>query len=374
MTKIDASEYDANWLTDGSANSENGGDSEQSASGSDPSESENTDTRTESEEQVEQAVKALEGALTEKDWIPYQGPQGGEGWQNTQNPDDIRYGLDEAPGEVAAGYDEDHWERDQRSVSEADHELGYVSEENGPSLNVTTASESQSLAEVGASEGASSRHMHVATWRDGDGEVTHRAFVTNFGPDMDRNRTGEKPLLGERAVSADSFLRNLGFGENVPRHFLNRQQRYLSVEHQPGEEVTKAPQEWTDSIDEEKAKDFAAAVMLVGNSDLHPENVLVDEEGKFYAVDLDKSAGDFVNGPERFKNRGVRSIKWTMNEMGVDISEDELNDRAQKLAQRYDTDDVLRDVPNSLWSDKDRHQFRANIRNNIQAARDGRLL
>lgn len=46
-----------------------------------------------------------------KKWIPYEGPRGGEGWQNVNDPDDIRYGLDEAPGEVADGYDEDHWSK-----------------------------------------------------------------------------------------------------------------------------------------------------------------------------------------------------------------------------------------------------------------------
>ena len=41
-----------------------------------------------------------------KEWIPYRGPQEGEGWQNVNDPDDIRYGLDDPPGEVAEGYEE----------------------------------------------------------------------------------------------------------------------------------------------------------------------------------------------------------------------------------------------------------------------------
>jgi len=308
-----------------------------------------------------------------KNWIPYVGPQGGEGWQDTQDPNNIRYQTD-APGEVAAGYDDEHWSRDQRAVSEPDHELGYVSDENGPTLNVTTASEAESLAEAGASEGASARHMHVATWRDSDEAVTHRAFVTNYGPDMERNRTGEKPLLGERAVAADSFLRNLGFSENLPNHFLNRQQRYLAVESVPGKEVREAPDEWKQNVDEERAKDFAAAVMIAGNSDLHSKNLLLDEDGTFYAVDVDKSAGDFENGPTRFKNRGVTSIKYALRDMGIEVSRGELAKRVETVATRYDAADALEDVPNSMWSDKDRHQFRENIRTNLEVAQEGRLL
>lgn len=55
---------------------------------------------------VEERKKSLE-----KEWIPYEGPRGGEGWQNTEDPDDVRYGLDEPPGEVAEGYSRDHWDK-----------------------------------------------------------------------------------------------------------------------------------------------------------------------------------------------------------------------------------------------------------------------
>jgi len=46
----------------------------------------------------------------DKAWIPYRGPQGGEGWQNVENPDDTRY-QEDPPGEVVEGYEEwaDGW-------------------------------------------------------------------------------------------------------------------------------------------------------------------------------------------------------------------------------------------------------------------------
>lgn len=40
-------------------------------------------------------------------WTPYLGPNGGEGWQNTVTGE-VRYQQD-PPGEVAEGYDEEHW-------------------------------------------------------------------------------------------------------------------------------------------------------------------------------------------------------------------------------------------------------------------------
>jgi len=41
-----------------------------------------------------------------KEWIPYEGPRGGEGWQSTNDREDTRYGLEDPPGEVAEGYED----------------------------------------------------------------------------------------------------------------------------------------------------------------------------------------------------------------------------------------------------------------------------
>lgn len=252
-------------------------------------------------------------------------------------------------------------------------DLGYVSHEGGASLNVSTASHAESLHEAGASAGASSRHMHVATWTDESGEVSHRAFVTDYGPNFRRDEQGEKPYLGERAIAADQFLRNLGFGDHLPKHFLNREDRYLAVEGIPGREIRDAPGTWTDQIDRESMKDFAAAVIIAGNSDLHPKNVLVDETGQFYAVDVDKSGGDFEHGPARFRERGVTSIRSSLRAAGIHLSRSELQERCEDLARRITVEDATANVPNSQWSDKDRHQFRENIRANIDGFRNERI-
>jgi len=122
MVKIDASEYETNWLTDSPEKEGQPNDDEEVA------ESDSTPTE---ENQAQQATKALKSALDstfEKDeWIPYEGPEGGEGWQNTQDPDDIRYGLDEPPGEVADGYEEqaeDWGESNEEDNEDGGSELG----------------------------------------------------------------------------------------------------------------------------------------------------------------------------------------------------------------------------------------------------------
>lgn len=50
------------------------------------------------------ATRAVVAVLL-KGWIPYRGPRGGEGWQNTDDPEDVRY-QDDPPGDVPEEYED----------------------------------------------------------------------------------------------------------------------------------------------------------------------------------------------------------------------------------------------------------------------------
>lgn len=73
------------------------------------------------------AVKALNEVIKQSadngggggNWVPYQGPKGGEGWQNAQNPDDVRYQPD-PPGEVHPDYEDmaENWGEESESENE----------------------------------------------------------------------------------------------------------------------------------------------------------------------------------------------------------------------------------------------------------------
>lgn len=58
-----------------------------------------------------------------KEWIPYEGPQGGEGWQNTQNMEDVRY-TEDPPGEIREDYQEFVDEHDWGTDGQGDEDLG----------------------------------------------------------------------------------------------------------------------------------------------------------------------------------------------------------------------------------------------------------
>lgn len=69
---------------------------------------------------------SLEKSATEtiqKEWIPYQGPRGGEGWQNMRGGE-VRYGIEEPPGEVEDGYEEfvGEWGTERQEPSEMTEE------------------------------------------------------------------------------------------------------------------------------------------------------------------------------------------------------------------------------------------------------------
>lgn len=325
------------------------------------------------------------------EWQPYIGPRDGVGWTNG---DDVTYD-DEPPGEIDQQAVDDFLQElpeDDRqqareelgltSPSAGEHvtqmqERGYVSNidnKDVPNLRIQDAVDSKGLRTAGASRGASSNHMDVYEWEDG-----HEGFVTHYSESMQRDVTGEKPTLGERAIAADSFLRNIGFEDiKIPTHHLDREgsedtESYLSTEALEGREVRRAPDSIAEKVNEEEAKRFAGATMLMGNSDLHRKNILVGNDGTVKPIDLDKSGGEFTSS-NFFRRRGIRSILGSLRQIGIDMSRDELDEIATELATEIDIDEALDGVQNSQLSDEQHHQFRDNIKTNIEAWRDGNVL
>jgi len=54
---------------------------------------------------IEQYKVATEADTLEREWVPYEGPRGGTGWQREDDPEEVRY-VEEPPGEVAEGYEQ----------------------------------------------------------------------------------------------------------------------------------------------------------------------------------------------------------------------------------------------------------------------------
>jgi hypothetical protein len=245
---------------------------------------------------------------------------------------------------------------------------GYVSPD-APDLRVGQAESVEPL--LGDDEGqagSAASNMDIARFDDGT-----TAFVKRYRKTLDGPRSeGENPTNAEREVAADQFLRNLGMGDHLPALFNNEDEDYAASEKIEGEHARLNTPGGATEVDEDEFKDFAAATILAGNSDLHGDNWVVQDDGSFAAIDLNKAGGDFSEDGD-FRRRGRNMITNVADTLGIDYDADELTERATQLAQEIDTEAALDGVPNSDLSDADRHQFRENIRDNIDAFAAGEV-
>lgn len=249
-------------------------------------------------------------------------------------------------------------------------DMDFASPGDYPDIRPENADSVEALYESEEGEtGAAASNMDVADFDNGE-----TAFVKRHRETIDGSRTnGEKPTLAERAVAADQFLRNVGFDDAVPDIAIDDiPGGYMSSRKVDGEHLRGAPPSGSDDVDEDRFRRFAAAVLLAGNSDLHGDNVVVQDGGDFAAIDLNKSGGDFTS-PGKFRTRGVNELVSNASKLGIDMSRDDLQAEAEQLAQEVDTESVLDGVPNSDLSDAPRHQFRDNIRTNIEGFANGEV-
>lgn len=245
---------------------------------------------------------------------------------------------------------------------------GYVSPD-APDLRVGQAESVEPLLDDDEGQaGSAASNMDIARFDDGT-----TAFVKRYRNTVDGPRSeGENPTNAEREVAADQFLRNLDMGDHLPALFNNEDEGYAASEKIDGDHARLGTPGGAAEVDEEAFKDFAAATILAGNSDLHGDNWVVQDDGSFAAIDLNKSGGDFTEDG-KFRRRGRNMITGVASTLGIDYDAEELTERATEIAQEIDPDAALDGVPNSDISDADRHQFRDNIRDNIEAFAAGEV-
>lgn len=254
MTKIDASEYEANWLTDGnspnSSTPEEGGEAEEQ-----DSEGGESDTPNESEKQAKLAVKALENALSSdrgngeteaksestqnsggpgevrKDWVPYEGPYGGQGWQNVRTGE-VRY-TEEPPGEV----------RDESSGTvpeDIDEGEVFQSGKEYVSREAESEGEKASQDEVGealhtlSDNGVSGLSYREATML---ARVSGDEALANYAENKEREarkQLTESVTIGDEFDGFEAFI----VGGAVRDHFLGGDPKDIDLMAVPSEGVT----------------------------------------------------------------------------------------------------------------------------------------
>lgn len=250
-------------------------------------------------------------------------------------------------------------------------DMVYTSPDPGQDLRPETADQVDPLlSDDEGSAGAAASNMDVAKW--GDGQV---AFVKRHRESIDGPRSnGEKPTLAERAMVADTFMRNIGLGDHVPDIAISDPDGgYMASRKVDGDHLRGSTPSGADDVDEDQWRRFQAAVLLAGNSDLHGDNVVIQDDGSFAAIDLNKSGGDFTT-PGKFRSRGVSELVSNGQKvLDGGYSRQQLQEDAEALAQELDVDAALDDIENSRLSDQDLHQFRDHLRRNIEAFAQGEV-
>lgn len=253
-----------------------------------------------------------------------------------------------------------------------------------------------------------SQYMGVAEYADGS-----RAFVT-FLSETDepaKGVDGGDPTYAERAIAAERFFNNIGLGDMVPDHYYHDvpAEQYIAVDEVDGDElgeeykqaawgasaadneitavdevgtmhVRRASPDYIDAVDADDYLDFAAATLLSGNSDMKCENVMIDERGDLYGIDLDHAGGDFTAHYETAEpwfeshyERGLRYLVANGRLLNMDIDRKGILSHTQAMAKDLEPEAAVEDIENSALTDHPAFQYRDNIRQNIEAFSAGKV-
>ena len=219
----------------------------------------------------------------------------------------------EIPDETAGGSDDPQptalpdEEDDDGDVHPAEQET-YDLESYDPS----DVEEYRDMSDIGANHGNSVAAMDVAVLPDGskmvEKDVDHHSVTQD---DIERELAGYK---------AGKHL-----DENIPTHVADLEEGWAASEVVPGVDAKDATDEMKEAVDTGDFVEMAATQVLLGNSDLHQNNVRVDEDGNLYPFDLDRCAGD-VQGD------------WVGNLSHYDDSLDRMLGELEKSAEALDVD------------------------------------
>lgn len=238
----------------------------------------------------------------------------------------------------------------------------------------------------GSASGISASNMTVETY--GSQEV----FVTDTDVSDDDPGSGETREDADRALAAYHLSSLLG--GRVPAHNLrvedddSARMEVMGVGEgdvrQLGSSIPENRSEAAQSAEREDFVKQAAIQYLAGNSDAHPDNVRLGQNGEVYMTDLDHSGGDFTESPF-YRNRAIDFFRETGEKLGFsDGLGDDIRDKSEELAEEiHDTEefeetlDAIRetrqDSENPAQPDEDlaQYEYEENIRSNVNAFVEG---
>lgn len=182
--------------------------------------------------------------------------------------------------------------------------------------------------------------MEVGTVTDDAPIAADEVYVTDYSEFAGKTMAppGSQNALNQMASAAALDA----MGVETPRHYFDAESTQVYVEGlgQQGREAynldsNDLPQEYVDRIDSDQMKDMMAANLVVGNADLTPDNLMVDEDGRVLTFDYD-FVEDSATDPEMMRREkwvreGINKVRVQRDD-DFDLTIDDVHDRARELA------------------------------------------
>jgi hypothetical protein len=225
---------------------------------------------------------------TEKEWVPYVGPRGGEGWQNENDPDDVRY-TDEPPGEVSDGYVEGVTVTPDTEPDEP-NKYGVASSNEVLAEPFENAAKIKSSREAGIEEGNTTADSMEVLVMDDDSRVY--ATPLRAYKDVDTGIVDGPVEARYNNLNSPRLINRLGGNAcKTARAFSPDGTEYIAKEGVDGEMLRQLRGASFTMEQKISARETMAAAYFVGNADLHAANVKIDENDDFVIIDHDNARG-----------------------------------------------------------------------------------
>lgn len=223
------------------------------------------------------------------------------------------------------------------------------------------AKEFRDMSDIGANHGNSVAAMEVAVLPDGS-KMVHK----DLGHDTVETDDVKREMVGYEAAKL--------FDDNVPVHTADIEDGWAASEVAPGVDAKDATPEIQQAVDDTDFHEMAAAQLIIGNTDLHQNNVRVDEDGRLYPFDLDRAGGDlqgeWVGNLSQYEDtldRTLGEMEKAATALGVQMDRVEVLQRATQKAEAIE---IETDLSAAADWDVDLTDV---IADNIEALRNGEV-
>jgi len=185
---------------------------------------------------------------------------------------------------------------------------------DGPpeSVDLSKETDSVSLEEAGITDGSNHADMRIAQLDNG-GEVFVRENVPDFIADAIENGMSVYEQVDvpvpDTHISEDGTLAKEAIDGNTLRDGVEQ------------------------DVDEESVRDAYAASLIAGDTDMHGGNMMIRDDGTAVPIDIAGSGG-----PVREKSDNEHKVSHYLEQLDVDITYDEVWDRAQEMADNIDSE------------------------------------